>query len=42
MNFKFKLKTAAILQQRYVDQFRVLLLEKFTSQMIFLAVLKRL
>ena len=30
----------AILQQRYVDQFRVLLLEKFRSQMSFLGCFK--
>ena len=40
MNFKFKLKTAAILQQRYVDKFRVLLLEKFISQMSFFGCFK--
>jgi hypothetical protein len=43
MNFKFEAKDrAAILQQRYVDKFRVLLLEKFISQMSFWAVLKQL
>ena len=43
MNFKFEAKDrATILQQRYVHKFRVLLFEKFTSQMSFWAVLKQL